>query len=116
METKAHHGNKWMPIMYATYYGIMKTIAEKYGYAIALHGTMTRDLDLIAIPWIDEPKSIIDMMHEFNDQIGESRTGRPYTSTENKPHGRVAYTLATGGGGYIDLSVMPTLTPEAIEH
>ncbi len=30
----------------------MRIIARKHGWALAQHGTMVRDIDLIAVPWI----------------------------------------------------------------
>ena len=104
---KVHHGNKWMPIMYVTYYGIMKQIAEEHGWALALHGSMTRDLDLVAIPWVEKPKPILEVFWEFNRQIGFINEVKPFDTTCEKPHGQRSYTLITGSGGYIDIRVMP---------
>ena len=102
---KAHHNNKWMPVLYANYYGILKEIAEQHGYALAVHGSFTRDMDLIAVPWIQNPKSILLMLTEMRKRLGGQRAdGQPYDSIEAKPHGRTAYTFATGGGGYVDIS------------
>ena len=111
-QEKAPNKNTWMPVMYANYYGIMKEIAAKYGYAIAIHGSMTRDLDLIAVPWVEEPGAVLDMFREFNDAIGMDYQNfdTPYSTIPTlKPHGRIAYTLPTGAGGYVDISVMPTI-------
>jgi hypothetical protein len=105
---KPHHGHKWMPVMYAHYYGILKEVAESHGYALALHGSFSRDMDLIAVPWIETPKPAIDMLIAFRKQIGIHRfDGKAYDSFTDKPHGRTAYTIETGGGGYIDISVLP---------
>jgi hypothetical protein len=109
---------KWMPIMYATFYGILKEIAEKHGYAVAVHGSLTRDMDLVLIPWIEHPGPVIKVLKEWHDTIDDcpcSEDGVPYSSIGNKPHGRIAYTIPTGGGGYIDVSVMPTKESEANE-
>lgn len=102
-----HHGNKWMPCMYVTYYGMLKDIAMKHGYALAVHGTVTRDFDLIAVPWIERPKPVISMLKEFADVIGYCYKKEPYSLKSKKNHGRMSYTFLTGSGGYIDLSVMP---------
>jgi hypothetical protein len=32
----------------------IRKIAEAHGYAIGLHGSMMRDFDLIAAPWIED--------------------------------------------------------------
>ena len=41
------------PFFACIYHGLCD-IARKHGYALAIHGTVTTDLDLIAIPWTDE--------------------------------------------------------------
>ena len=106
-ENSPHHGHKWMPVIYASYYGILKDIAHKHGYALAVHGSFTRDMDLIAVPWIDSPSSHEELLSEMFDAIGYDRHWEtPYSSKALKPHGRIAYTLPTGAGGYVDISIM----------
>lgn len=102
--TKVSHGHKWMPVMYATYFGIFKEIAEKHGYALALHGSMVRDLDLIAIPWVETPTSPDALIHDLCKAIGYLEPKKPVP--EIRPHGRISYAISTGGGGYLDISVM----------
>ena len=96
------------PVYTVLYIG-MKKIAEKHGYALTLHGSMNRDLDVLAVPWIedaDEPEILLeefrkkyDMRYEFDEP--------KYGNCSNKPHGRKAYTLMLNGPYYIDLSIMP---------
>lgn len=38
------------PSLFSFYFEIIKEIGLKHGYNIVLHGSMNRDLDLIAIP------------------------------------------------------------------
>lgn len=42
------------PSLYAFYFDVIKEIGLQYGYNIVLHGSMNRDLDLIAIPWQEQ--------------------------------------------------------------
>ena len=51
------------PSFYAFIYEQIKEIAKDYGYNLVLHGSMNRDLDLIAIPWIDNPKPELELVH-----------------------------------------------------
>lgn len=37
-------------------------VARDCGYALGVHGSMHRDLDLIAVPWVDEAKSADDLI------------------------------------------------------
>ena len=106
MEGDPHHGNKWMPIMYVTYFGMLKEIAESKGYCLSVHGSVTRDFDLIAIPWTEVPSSHEELLKAFRDCI-EINVGEPYDSMCVKPGGRIAYTIMSGGGGYLDISITP---------
>lgn len=87
--------------MYCALYPKLAEIARKHGYALAVHGTLQRDMDLICIPWaekISEPQNVIDAItHEFSiRQIGDP---------EIKQHGRLAYTISIGFADcFIDLS------------
>ncbi len=74
--------------MYAVFFHYLKEIAETYGYNLVIHGSMDRDLDLIAIPWIDEPRPEQDMIKEFQEYL----TGRTVT----RPDGSVHYTILPG--------------------
>lgn len=117
MSNRALNVRSWVPMMYVTFYGMLKEVAMKYGYALAVHGSITYDLDIIAVPWVEKPGDVIAMLHEFRKIIGEveREDGLPYDSIGQKPHGRVAYTMGIGCGGYLDISVVPTITSQESE-
>jgi hypothetical protein len=50
------------PSFYAFLFESLKVIAKNFGYNLVLNGSMNRDLDLIAIPWIDEPKDRFELI------------------------------------------------------
>ena len=58
------------PSLYSFYFDIIKEIGIKYGYNIVLHGSLNRDLDLIAIPWVEELGDKDLMIDEITDLIG----------------------------------------------
>lgn len=60
------------PSIYAFYFEVLKEIAKEYGYNLVLHGSMNRDLDLIAIPWQQEIKPYLPMIEEFANVLGGS--------------------------------------------
>lgn len=108
--------------------------ARELGYAIAVHGTLKRDIDLVAIPWTAEA---VDA-HEIAEAVrlvAESITGWAKLrvgledseyfrqgARESKPHGRLTWSFHLtekfqgGGGPYIDLSVMSRLSHEDLQH
>ena len=90
------------PAMYVHRVHELQAIARACGYAIAIHGSMQRDLDVVAIPWVDEALPQEELIRRLLDWFGLEKS-----KSEQKPHGRMAYTLLMWGGLFIDLSVMP---------
>lgn len=98
---------KCNPVLYSTFYPMLVEVAHKYGYALAIHGSMIRDLDLIAVAWISRPKSYKKMIKEMIKTVGWKTLGLDVTTHSKKPNGRLAYTIPVGAGLYIDLSIIP---------
>lgn len=92
----------------------VKPDAKACGYAIGVHGSLRRDLDLIAVPWDDDhtdKNSLAQAIHEAACGLWETT----YQWTQ-KPCGRWSTSLAIcwldydddrPSAGCIDLSVMP---------
>lgn len=94
---------------YVALFPVLCEIAREHGYALAVHGSVARDYDLLAVPWTDEATNAETLMLALAKRChliyGEFGTG--IAGPENKPHGRIAWSLLIGAGAYIDLSVMP---------
>lgn len=80
------------------------------GYAIAIHGTMTRDLDLLAVPWVDDAADAKQLVEAIAEEvggfvIGDARGG--IDEPTQQAHGRLSWNICWGGRPFIDLSVMP---------
>lgn len=102
-----------LPFNYAFLYTDLVRVARNHGYALAIHGSMERDLDIIACPWVDDAVSAEELAEAIAEEAsgvllvdhdGGKRQGR---DPEQKPHGRLSWSIHLGGGPYIDLSVMP---------
>lgn len=93
--------------IYAMILPRLKDGAARLGYAIALHGSMARDLDLVAIPWSEGAAAAEDVVALAVEISGGYVLGEPGA----KPHGRRAWTIALGAGLFIDLSIVPRLEP-----
>jgi len=107
------------PSLYAYYFFQLKEIALKYGYNLVLHGSLQRDLDLIAIPWQNKVKSCDKMIDEFAKAIGGTVQLWGKARFTQMPHGRIAYVINLNRGEksqdhkdpqyYIDISVTPKI-------
>lgn len=98
--------------VYASFYPGFAEIAREHGYAMAVHGSLARDLDVICIPWRDEvshPLEVIEaLLGKYALRLNDSGGGVPFM----KPHGREVYTLIFDGGWgdlALDLSFTPRL-------
>lgn len=84
--------------------------ARRHGYALAVHGSMERDIDLVAVPWADDAQPAEVVVAEIMDAIARVNGGvafvTPGVPVAKKPHGRRAWAIRMGGT-YVDLSVMP---------
>lgn len=93
------------PLYAACMYTDLAEIARAHGYALAVHGSLARDFDLICIPWIEAPSTHQQVIEAMCKRFSIKQVGEP----ELKQHGRLAYTLAIMFGECaIDLSFMPT--------
>lgn len=95
---------------YVMAYTKLDRIAWRHGYALALHGSMARDLDLVAIPWTedaDNPEKLIDSIRRF--VVLKTNVDLKIAPPVKRPHGRLSYIIPIGYDShhYIDLSVMP---------
>lgn len=98
---------------YASVYAQMERIAWRHGYALALHGSMSRDLDVVAIPWTADAADSERLLMAFIRAVykGQDKAWRHKRVAEKKPHGRLAYVLHLGASGdYMDVSIMPRIT------
>lgn len=91
---------------YLTRLPAMREAARACGYALAVHGSETRDFDVIAAPWIETASGPFGLVHAICIAIdGFISEDKEYPV--HKPHGRLSWSIQIGGGAYIDLSVMP---------
>lgn len=94
---------------YARIYTIARLLAWQEGYMLAMHGSFTRDLDLIAVPWTEkacEGDHLVRRILAANENLYEQ--GEPGI----KPHGRKSYTLMFkkfGDPRFVDLSITPRI-------
>ena len=100
----------------------LRNIARRHGYALAVHGSLARDIDLIAAPWTIDASDAATLSEAIRAEAQEitGRTAfwmhdvkadpRDFTrrNPEPKAHGRLGWSIHLAGTGtYIDLSVMP---------
>lgn len=105
---------------YAGIYPLLCEAVRPLGYALALHGSMGRDLDLLAVPWTEEaaePDAVVEAIRAAVD----GWTKADPMPGKSRAHGRRCWLIwfrsasgeslahASTGHPYIDLSIMPRM-------
>lgn len=84
---------------YARVFTQARIVAWQYGYACVAHGSYTRDLDILLVPWTDAAKPNYDQLVRLIADAGglRFRTGDDIHTApvdwSDKPHGRRAVSL-----------------------
>ena len=102
-------------LVYAACLPKLQDIANGLGYALCIHGSMYRDMDIVCVPWTKDAEDAKVLIKALQRSFKGLRTRRPYDNwPEKKPHGRLAWSFyfdeasrAGASGPYIDISVMP---------
>lgn len=90
--------------VYCALYPDLAEVARSHGYALAIHGSLARDFDLICIPWTINPSEPELVVSSIESEFAIKRIGE-FTPKE---HGRIAITVSICFGEcFIDLSFMP---------
>lgn len=94
---------------YVALYPLLAEVARTRGYALCIHGSISRDFDLVAVPWIDNADTAEELIAALTAATGAAATPLWLTG-EGKParrsHGRLGWSLYLGTA-YLDVSVMP---------
>lgn len=97
----------------------LRAAARRCGFALGVHGSMKRDFDLVAVPWVDkavEPFVLIDRLsmaacglHAPKIVLSRKPPLCAQTHWTKKPHGRRAITIMIGRYAHLDVSIIPFL-------
>ena len=109
-------------LAYAASLPRLQEVAREHGYALAAHGSMATDFDLIAAPWTKDAtdaETLIEALRESVNGVIRDES-RWLHNPETKPHGRLAWSIyprpadphaAFDFEPYLDVSVMPRRFP-----
>lgn len=99
----------YAPVYAAALYPKLAKIFQKHGYALAVHGSLARDFDLIAVPWAEKISHPDEVIKEITNKYVFKQIQEP----DVKRYGRVAYIISVGFGECtMDLSFFPTVKEE----
>jgi hypothetical protein len=108
---------------YARVFTQARIVAWQYGYACVMHGSFTRDLDLLLVPWTEQARDNYDQLmkliaHGCGLRFADGKEDVLYSTVDftDKPHGRKSCSLyfpQFGDRRWIDISIVPVTPPAA---
>jgi hypothetical protein len=95
--------------VYCALYPELAELTRRFGYALAIHGSMAKDFDIVAIPWTPNAADPNDVVAAICTEFAFIN-GRP-DSPVTTEHGRVSHPLMPlhSHGCYLDISFMPRI-------
>lgn len=100
--------------VYVGLYPILCEVTREHGYALAVHGTVSNDFDLVAVPWVDTAVDADTLIRKILERIDWARD-TAYSAdrlfeppfVEQKPLGRRSWCIPLYGEARLDISVTP---------
>ena len=90
---------------YACMWNDIRQTAMDCGWAVGLHGSLASDMDIMAMPWVENSTSFEDMIEKVVGLFSGNVLSENYTVTYNKkPHGRTVATIPIFADFYLDIS------------
>lgn len=104
MKSREHVTTNGRAVFYAAMWNDLRQAALDKGWALALHGSLASDMDIMAMPWTEcatNPDEMIKALREcFTDC--EDIT----VSKNEMPNNRMVYTLSVWADFYLDINIM----------
>ena len=95
------------PFYTAGLYPKLSDVFRAHGYALAVHGSVGTDFDLVAVPWVDEAGEPLDVIKELLAKFAFKQIHDQLKFTP-KPHSRIAFKLHLSFGNCsLDISFTP---------
>jgi len=107
MKSREHVVTNGRAVFYACLWEDFRKSALDCGWALGLHGSLSSDMDIMAMPWIEEAKPIEEMIESLESCLTkpDERIFKTTKSTD-KPNNRIVYTIHIFADFYLDINVI----------
>ena len=89
---------------YAAMWDDIRQCAMDCGWAVALHGSLSSDMDIMAMPWVSNAVCFIDLVKNISQLFSGNHITYPVITYGEKPHNRVVATIPIYADFYLDIS------------
>ncbi len=108
MKSREHVITNGRAVFYASMWEDLKNAALDCGWALGLHGSLNSDMDIMAMAWTEDAKTIDEMIKSLESCFTIPETGfyKQTTINYDKPNNRVVYTVHIFADFYLDINVI----------
>ena len=97
---------------YACMYEDIRKCAMDCGWAVSLHGSLNSDMDIMAMPWVENAVSFKEMVDRISKLFKDNDMSSQYViAYDEKPCNRVVATIPIFADFYLDIS---TITADVV--
>ncbi|MBS3993133.1 MAG: hypothetical protein KGZ87_05410 [Bacteroidetes bacterium] len=95
-------------VFYAAMWNDFRQAALDKGWALGLHGSLNSDMDIMAMPWIENAAPINEMIKALESCLTDpdKKLQFPTTRSADNPNNRVVYTIHIFADFYLDVNII----------
>lgn len=95
------------PAFYACMWEDIRQCAMDNGWAVALHGSISSDMDIMAMPWVEKSATFEKLVAKISQLFNGNQMAENYFITyDEKPYNRVVATIPIFADFYLDISTI----------
>ncbi len=108
MKSREHVITNGRAVFYACMWQDFRDAALDCGWALGLHGSLNDDMDIMAMAWTEEAKPVEVMIAALEGCLTIPEEGHHFKTkkSDDKPNGRVVYTIHIWADFYLDINVI----------
>ena len=91
---------------YACMWNDIRQCAMDNGWAVALHGSLNSDMDIMAMPWVENAVTFSELINKIAELFDGNDIALIYSIHYDKPHNRAVATIPIFGDFYLDISAI----------
>jgi len=91
-------------VFYAALWDDLRQAAIAKGWALGLHGSLSNDMDIMAMPWVDGATTDVEMIDALKKCFTDSQCITMEIS--DMPNNRRVFTLSIWADFYLDINII----------
>ena len=95
-------------VFYAAMWNDLRQAALDKGWALALHGSLANDMDIMAMPWTEDASHPLDMIVALKKCFDKPKQIDLHETPMH--NNRIVYTLSIWADFYLDINVIQPCT------